>query len=78
MTYDNKAISYLERESLEIILFDDSAPVAGVQKGGKAFTEGDLVEDMIGIARIPLRDLIRGATIFDTFPIRNMRREMCG
>lgn len=33
---------------------------------------------MIGIARVPLKDLIRGAVIHDLFPLRNMKREMCG
>ena len=41
LTFDSKVISYLERESLEIIFFDDSAPVTGVEKGAKALTEGD-------------------------------------
>lgn len=61
-----------------MILFDDSAPVTGVERGAKALTEGDQVEDMIGIAKVPLKDILRGATIHDNFPIRNMRREMCG
>jgi len=30
MLVDAKAINYFERESLEIILFDDNAPIAGV------------------------------------------------
>jgi hypothetical protein len=34
--FDAKLINYLQRETLEIILFDDNAPVAGVARGGQA------------------------------------------
>lgn len=30
VTFDNKAMSYFEKEHLEIILFDDNAPISGV------------------------------------------------
>ena len=30
MLVDSKAIDFFERESLEVILFDDNAPIAGV------------------------------------------------
>lgn len=33
---------------------------------------------MIGVVKIPLEDLIKGATIHDRFPIRNLKRENCG
>lgn len=33
---------------------------------------------MIGTAKIPLEDLIKGASIHDRFPIRNLKRENCG
>jgi hypothetical protein len=33
---------------------------------------------MIGIAKIPLQDLIRGASVHDKIPIRNSKKENCG
>ena len=33
---------------------------------------------MIGSVKIPLGDLIKGGTIHDRFPIRNMKRENIG
>lgn len=34
--FDAKLINYLQKEPLEIILFDDNAPITGVEKGGNA------------------------------------------
>lgn len=31
--FDAKMINYLQRESLEVILFDDNAPIAGLDRG---------------------------------------------
>lgn len=66
----------MEKESLELIFFDDNAPLGGVERGGRG-AEGEN-EDMIGTARVPLADLIKGACIHDRFPIRNSKRENCG
>ena len=66
--FDAKILNYLQRESLEIILFDDNAPITGVERGAQA--SGEQADDMIGTALIPLADLIKGASIHDRFPIR--------
>lgn len=33
---DARLISYLQKEPLEVILFDDNAPVTGVERGSRA------------------------------------------
>lgn len=74
--FDAKLINYMQKEPLEIILFDDNAPVTGVERGGKA--DGDQVDDMIGTVKVPLADLIKGASIHERFPIRNLKLENVG
>jgi hypothetical protein len=69
VTFDGKLINYLQKEPLEIILFDDNAPITGVERGGKSSSEEN--QDMIGIVKIPLQDLIKGASLHDRFPVRN-------
>ena len=64
VTFDSRAIDYFEREVLEIILFDDNAPIAGV---GAEPSAGD---DMIGICKVPLKSLVAGCSVHDNFPIR--------
>jgi len=71
-------VSYLERETLEIIVFDDNAPIQGVERGGRQANEEEAGQDMIGTVKIPLVDLIKGATIHDKFAVRNAKNENCG
>ena len=63
-------IQYLQKESLEVILFDDNAPITGIERGAQA--PGEQADDMIGTCLIPLVDLIKGASLHDRFPIRKM------
>lgn len=63
---DSKAIKYFEKECLEVILFDDNAPIAGV--AGEQDKEAN--DDMIGMAKVPLASLASGCSMHDTFPIR--------
>lgn len=53
VVFDSKAYSYFEKEYLEIILFDDNAPIAGKEMNGQS----EAVDDMIGIARVPLKSI---------------------
>jgi hypothetical protein len=77
LTLDPKLQQYLSKEHLEIILFDDNAPITGVEKGGKAGGE-DSNQDMIGTAKIPLQDLLKGASLSSSFPVRNKKGDNCG
>lgn len=61
-------MTYLESQSLDIIFCDDSAPVTGMQKGGQS-SEPFEVDDMIGIARVPLKTLIKSKMINQSFDI---------
>jgi len=60
--FDAKAQSYFEREHLEIMFFDDNAPIGGIDDGGLEHGEPRAgaaePNDMIGIARVPLGSLI--------------------
>ena len=64
VTFDSRAIDYFETENLEVILFDDNAPIAGQ---GESQSQGD---DMIGICKIPLKSLVAGCSIHEKCPIR--------
>ena len=55
MVFDSKAHIYFEKESLEIILFDDNATISGKELNVK----GEPVDDKIGIARVPSRFFLR-------------------
>jgi hypothetical protein len=70
VNFDAKLIHYLQKETLEIILFDDSAPITGLSRGAQA--PGEQSDDMIGSAQIPLSDLIKGANVHDRYPIRKL------
>jgi hypothetical protein len=78
VTHDHKLDEYLQSEALEIILFDDNAPVAGVAKGGQNVGDNEQNEDMIGTVKVPLDCLIKGVAIMDDFPIRGTKGEPVG
>lgn len=70
VVFDAKMVHYLQKENLEVILFDDNAPITGVSRGAQA--PGEQADDMIGTALIPLADLLKGASIHDKYPIRKL------
>ena len=47
VTFDAKLMHYLQTQPLEVILFDDAAPITGLQRGGAGDGGAD---DMIGTA----------------------------
>lgn len=63
--FDARAHSFFEKEHLEIILFDDNAPITGKGLDGQAGQN----DDMIGVASIPLRMISQGASIHEKFPL---------
>lgn len=65
MTFDEGAMSYLETQTLEIIILDDNYPVTGIENGG----QGEQDDDMIGICKIPLADMAQGLGIAGEFTI---------
>ena len=71
MMFDSRAIQFFERESLEIIIFDDNAPIAGVGLDqSSAVAEND---DMIGMCKVPLAELASGVcSLHDTFTVKRV------
>lgn len=63
VTFDARAIQYFETECLEIILFDDNAPIAGNAPDAAG---GD---DMIGTVKVPLKSLVAGCSFHEKYPI---------
>lgn len=55
MDFDDGAMKYLESQKLDIVLFDDNAPMTGIERGGQSSgAMGDEVDDLIGTCAIPL------------------------
>lgn len=69
---DAKANDYFERECLEIILFDDNAPIGGVDVDQKSQAEND---DMIGMCKVPLVNLATGCSAHEIYPIHSVDRK---
>lgn len=63
VVFDHRAQSYFEKEFLEIIIFDDNAPIAG-----QAFVNQPN-DDMIGKARIPLKSVGQSMSLHEKFTI---------
>jgi len=64
VSFDAKAVEYFEREELEVILFDDNAPVAGMSAANT--NQGD---DIIGICKVPLKTLIGGLNTHEHYKV---------
>ena len=72
VTFDSKARSYFDNNKLEIIVFDDNAPILGVplnQSNEAVLAEND---DMIGRCEVPLTQLAEGCQYHDRLPIRSV------
>ena len=63
---DARAIDYFEKQKLEIILFDDCAPIPGTGEENDHAGGGD---DMIGSAKVPLSSIVAGCSIHEFFPV---------
>jgi hypothetical protein len=63
--FDSKATSYFEKECLEVILFDDNAPIAGASPDNVG-----AADDMIGVCKVPLKSLVAGCSTHDRYPIK--------
>lgn len=78
MEFDDGAMKYLESQALNIVIFDDNAPMTGIEKGGQAAGPGTEVDDLIGTARVPLADLAKGIGINEDFDVRGLHNEKRG
>jgi len=70
-------VGYFEKEYLTIFVLDDNAPISGADRASSKIV-GEDPADVIGHAKIPMKDLVHGASIHDWFAIRNNKRENVG
>ena len=79
MNFDDGTMKYLESQPLTIVVFDDNAPMTGIERGGQSSgAGGDDVDDLIGTCRISLADLAKGIGINGDFDIRGLHNESRG
>ena len=71
---DSKFKDYTEEKTLEISILDDSVNIGNTAKE----IDRDHIDDMIGVAHIPLFDLARGRTLWDNFVIKDYNGEITG
>jgi len=50
----------LENRNLEINLLDDNVNLGGINQGGQAVGDETELEDLIGTAYVPLRNIAKG------------------
>ena len=60
---DSKATNFFQYQSLEVILFDDNAPIADANADN---------DDMIGQCKVPLASLATGCSMHETLPVKNI------
>jgi hypothetical protein len=53
-------LNYLENRNLEINLLDDNVNLGGINQGGQAVGDETELEDLIGTAYVPLRNIAKG------------------
>jgi len=79
MQFDDGTMKYLESQTLDIVFFDDNAPLTGLERGGQSSNlAGPEVDDMIGICKLPLADLAKGSGINGDFAIKGLKGEPRG
>lgn len=59
-----------------MVFIDDEAPLTGIARGGQG--DGDGVDDLIGIAKVPLADITKGVGVDGEFDIRAYDGEVRG
>ena len=60
------------------MFFDDNAPLTGIERGGQSSAAGGEVDDMIGIAKVPLSDLAKGSSINSDIAIKSLKGDNRG
>ena len=78
--YDVALHDYLEKETLNVYLFDSSKPIE-VDVSNKEqvkFTEDSSSMDLIGICKVPLSGLLVTGLIQGNFPVKNANFKECG
>jgi Ca2+-binding EF-hand superfamily protein len=83
IVYDNAFHEYIMYQNLEILVMDDSRQLEVEMKNSQRNNAVNLIdspeyEDLIGIAKIPLKDLILNSLIQNNFPIYNTSGQFAG
>ena len=71
---DSKFKDYTEEKPLEISVLDDSVNMGNTAKE----MDRDHIDDMIGVAQVPLFELAKGHTIWDTFTVKDYNGDITG
>ena len=83
IVYDNAFHEYVMYQNLEILVMDDSRQLEVEMKNSQRNNAVNLIdspeyEDLIGIAKVPLKDLILNNLIQNNFPIYNSNGQFAG
>jgi hypothetical protein len=83
VVYDNAFHEYVMYQNLEILVMDDSRQLEVEMKNNQNNNAVNLVDspeynDLIGIAKVPLKDLIINNLIQNNFPIYNQNGQYAG
>ncbi len=82
VVFDSNFENYLLKETLNIYIFDSSNPIeVDVSKKDAVTlvnTKKEIQQDLIGVCRVPLNDLINNDTIQGPFPIFNVNNREVG
>ncbi len=80
--FNKEFIDYIERESLNIYIFDSMNPMeidlTSDEEARLANTNRQITQDLIGICSIPLQGLLVNDLIQGEFPINNMKNQRVG
>jgi hypothetical protein len=84
VVYDNSFHNYIEKETLDLYILDNSRPLEVEMKNDENknssvnLIDNPEYEDLIGICKVPLRDLIINDLIQNSFPIYNKKNQIAG
>ena len=84
VVYDNSFHDYIEKEAIQFYVLDNSRPLQVEMTNGENKTnsvnliENPEYEDLLGVCKVPLRDLIINDLIQNSFPIYNKKGQLSG
>lgn len=84
IVYDNSFHDYIEKETINFYVLDNSRPLEVEMKQEENRTNSvNLIdnpeyEDLIGICKVPLKDLLINDLIQNSFPIHNLKGQVSG
>ena len=78
--YDPSLHDYIEKDNLNVYLFDSSDPIEVdiLNKDQVKLVDSQNVQDLIGVSRIPLKGLLINDLIQGSFPVLNVNNKQVG